>query len=358
MKSYLFLINMQKKFMLSMLRSVHVFASCVRFMSRRHACAIRAIRLARPAVAAKDRAMSIRLFKTFLAVARYGSFAGAAQEIGLTQAAVSIQMRALETHLHRALFDRNARTAVLNRTGRALVPRAQALIEHYDNIAHDIDAGQPGGALSLGAIPPTFARLLPDALLWMRQHAPGITVQVANGVSAELMRRVDAGDLDAAIVSQPPFKLAPAMHWRTITAEPLVLITPAATPAASLVQTLARQPYIALTRSSWSGQLVHGVVRRHRLKVNQMLELDSLEAITAMVARGVGVSILPLSPYIRALGAQLRVARLVRPGCERAIGLIQRRGQDKAALVDILHAALMVAPDEPATRMRQLSLTA
>lgn len=116
--------------------------------------------------------MSIGWYKTFIAVARYGSFAAAAQQIGLTQAAISIQMSSLEDKLRFKLFDRSARSTALNAAGRALASRAQDLVNLYSNMGNGVDEMQLGGVLALGAIPPTFAQLLPDALL--RQRWPAI----------------------------------------------------------------------------------------------------------------------------------------------------------------------------------------
>jgi len=300
--------------------------------------------------------MSINWFRTFIAVSRHRSFAAAAQQIGLTPAAVSIQMSALEEHLHIKLFDRSARTAILNTRGRELVPRAQELINLYDNMGSAASERQLGGTLALGAIPPSFAQLLPDALLRLRRAHPGIAVRVSNGVSSELMRRVEQGELDAAIVSEAPFRFASNLSWQTVASEPLVLVTPAGVKTQGLAAILAAYPFIGVTRSSWTGQLTHSLFRRHHLKINEVMELDSLEAIAAMVARGFGVSILPLSAYIRGLGKQVRIALLSEPQSARDIGLIYRHGQSDPALVSALCESLLAAPKDPPVRLRRIAM--
>ena len=75
---------------------------------------------------------TVRFLRTFVAVARHGSFAAAAERVALTQAAVSLQMRALEAELRRDLFDRSGRTVTLNAHGRALLPQAEYLLGLYD----------------------------------------------------------------------------------------------------------------------------------------------------------------------------------------------------------------------------------
>ncbi len=284
--------------------------------------------------------MSMRWFKTFLMVSRTGSFASAAQKIDLTQAAVSIQMSGLEEKLRIKLFDRSARTATLNTAGRELALRVPALVDLYDNIGNGLDNRPLGGTLALGAIHHTFAKLLPDALLLMRQLHPDIVVQVCNGVSDELMRKVELGELDAAIVSEPPFKLPQSVSWQPLAAEPLVLVAPADVRVKSLSAALATYPFIGISRSSWTGQLTHSAFRRHRLKINEVMELNSLEAIAAMVVRGFGISILPASGYLWALEKQVQLSLLTEPQISRQIGLVHRVDQGHPALVSALSEIL------------------
>src|SRR3954452_15299450 len=77
---------------------------------------------------------SIRLLRTFAAVAAEGSFAAAAARVALTQAAVGQQMRSLEAELRRPLFGRQGKTVVLNDAGRELVPQVRRLLGLYDQM--------------------------------------------------------------------------------------------------------------------------------------------------------------------------------------------------------------------------------
>ncbi len=259
-------------------------------------------------------------------------------------------MSALEGELGLQLFDRSARTVVLNSNGRALVPRATELLRLYDAMPFGVDKDEIGGALALGAIPPTFERLLPDALLRMRQRNPRVAVRVATGVSSDLVRRVERGELDAAIVAEPPFKLARGLVWHPIVAEPLVLLVSSRTQVTTLADVLQRSTFIGISRQSWTGQLVHAMLRRHRLAVQETMELDSLETICAMVARGFGVSIMPLAPSQWGRNRRLRVYRLVNPAVERQIGLVHRFRSGLEALEGVLLQSLLQVPDG---RMRQ-----
>lgn len=285
--------------------------------------------------------MSIRWLQTFIAVAQCGSFASGANKIGLTQAAVSVQMNSLEEKLRVKLFDRTGRATVLNTAGRALLPKAQEVVALYEHLGDGLHSNEISGNLSIGAIHHIFSQLLPDALILLRDEHPNIIVNVCNGLSADLMTKVEQGELDAAIVSEPAVRLTASITWNTIVSEPLALIGPAGADLANLSRALEQYPFISLNRLSWTGQLTHALARRHRLKLNEVLELNSSEAIAAMVARGYGISILPLSSYIWALQDKVAIARLTQPSVHRKIGLIHRTDQANAEVVSVLHSALL-----------------
>ena len=95
---------------------------------------------------------SIRTLRTFLAVARLGSFAAAGKEIGLTAAAVGQQVRALEEELHLTLFDRSGRSIVLNTAGRARVAQVVDLVSHFEALAARHGDAQLGGTVVMGAL--------------------------------------------------------------------------------------------------------------------------------------------------------------------------------------------------------------
>ena len=301
--------------------------------------------------------MSMRWYKTFLAVAHCGTFAGAADKIGLTQAAVSIQMTALEENLRIKLFNRSGRAVVLNTAGHELLPRAVELVALYDNMADGLDDRRLGGLLALGAIPPTFAKLLPDALVLMKDRYPGIVVHVSTGISSELVRKVEQGELDAALVAEPPFKVAENLTWQAIMPEPLVLLTPKGHTVTTLRQTLSELPFIGISKTSWTGRLIYNTLRDHRIKVSASMELDSLDTITAMVMRGFGVSILPLSPSQWALAPHVNVTLLKNPQVVRRIGIVHRQRPNHESLIGALQTCLLSLLHDATPEIASVSLS-
>ena len=271
---------------------------------------------------------SIRNLRTFLAVARHGSFAAAGAEVGLTAAAVGLQMRSLEQDLNRALFDRSARAVVLNPAGRQAVPRIQELIQHYEALAAGEGTGELAGTVVMGALVSTLMGAFADALWAIRQEHPRLEVKLFAGQSSAFAEKVLRGELDAAVVMKSPRPLPSSMVWTHLYSEPMVLIVPRRPhfPLPADPLTILREaPYIRFDRETWTGHLVKRVLRRAGVTVRDALELNSVEAIVATVRQGFGVSIVPqLANVDWRQDRKLRVIKV--PGVEefRHVGLLER----------------------------------
>ncbi len=239
---------------------------------------------------------SIRTLRTFLAVARHGTFAAAGAEVGLTAAAVGLQMRALEQDLKRALFDRGARAVVLNTAGRQAVPQVEELVQRYESLAADDNAGELAGTVVMGALVSALMGAFADALWAIRQEHPRLEVRLFAGQSSAFAEKVLHGELDAAVVMKSPRPLSSSMVWTQLYSEPMVLIVPRRPhfflPRQPL-EILRQAPYIRFDRETWTGSLVKRVLRRAGVTVQDALELNSVEAIVATVRQGFGVSIVP-----------------------------------------------------------------
>jgi DNA-binding transcriptional LysR family regulator len=151
---------------------------------------------------------SIRTLQTFLATVRLGSFAAAGQEVGLTSAAVGLQIRALEEELGVALFDRSARAVVLNTEGRQRVPAVKELVQRWQQLHAQSAPGELGGTVVMGALVSALMGAFADALWKLKRQHPALEVTLLAGQSADFMTRVERGELDAAVVTQSPTRLA------------------------------------------------------------------------------------------------------------------------------------------------------
>lgn len=276
---------------------------------------------------------SIRLMKTFLAVAAEGSFAAAARRVALTQAAVGQQMRALESELRQSLFERQGKAVALNDAGRALVPEVRRLVALYEQmLARSTPGDAMAGSVRLGAVV-SAVRLLVQSTLALKERHPALELHVTAAKSSDLVERVLAGELDMAVVVREPGAGRAELAWSALYAEPMVLLAPRHLEDAPPRELLAGQRFIRFDPAEHTGHLVERTLRRLRARPQEFLELNAIEGIVELVRAGLGVSVLPLLRDARWAGdARLKVLEI--PAAEeRRIALVQRRSSDKAALV-------------------------
>lgn len=282
----------------------------------------------------------IRELKTLVAVAREGTFAAAAQKIGLTQAAVSAQIARLESELGLELFDRTGRSAHLNSMGYQTLQQAQELIRLYNNLGSPVPETQAPQRVTLGAIASVQRMLLPGALARFHQQWPNLRSRVLPGLSMELLDQVDAGEIDLAVIIHPAFALQSDLKWRPLANEPYRLLVPKKAPQEDWRELLASQPFIRYDRASFGGRQVDRFLRRMHFTPRELCELDELEAIGKLVANGVGVAIVPETVGHKAWPAGVRALDLGEHTFYRDIGLVHHSSRSPNEPVMILAGLL------------------
>lgn len=302
--------------------------------------------------------MSIRDLKTFLAIAETGSFAAAARSIYRTQSAVTAQMQGLEERLGLTLFDRTTKPPALTEDGRGFIAKAGRVVAGYERLFAEPLEQHLRGYLRLGVVPSVITGLTPRVLTMLRARHPELHVELAMGLSAELVSRVKHNLLDVALISDP---LQPglALEWSPFLREPLVLIAPIDAPSQSARDLLEIFPFVRYTRQAWVGQLIERLLKRQRLRIRETMMLDTLEAIIAMVHAGLGVSIVPMRLIEPPGSPPVRHVTLPGPAVYRTLGLVKLPDHPKSALSVTLLGALQSLTDQagpvvpPVQRKRQ-----
>jgi len=266
----------------------------------------------------------LKELKTFLAVVRHGTFARAGAQIGLTQSAVSAQIQRLEDELGFALFDRTGRSASLNAAGKRTFEVAQELLAVYARLATQGAANESEGLLRVGAIASVQSSLLVDAIQKFRAVSPGWRIRVSPGVSLNLLAQVDADELDFAVIIKPPFALPPELKWHLLASEPFVLLVPRKLAQEPWRELLAREPLIRYDRNSFGGRLVDRFLKRMRINVNDVVELDELQGIVGLVKAGVGIAIVPHAATLQ-IPSSVRTLTLGDDTFYREIGIVERK---------------------------------
>ncbi len=291
--------------------------------------------------------MDTRFLEAFLIAVDNGSIAEAARRLNLTAAGVAKRIHALEHEIGADLVTRSGRTVRMTEAGAAIVERARHFLAEARDFKSIAAIDRPAGQLRLGAFQSALSGLLPDILASIGETLPEIEVRITRGTSAELYRKVlDGDDLDAAIITQPPFAIPKRCDWRLLREERLIVLTKSPPASRKPHAILASEPFIRLERSLWPGRLVDSYLRKARIQPTERFEINSFEAIAVMVDRGLGVSLLPewAPPWPEGLS----LARLPVPDRSfvNRIGVIWTRTSLRLRLVHaFLEQAAALAPD-------------
>jgi DNA-binding transcriptional LysR family regulator len=156
------------------------------------------------------------LLRSFVLIAEGGSFTRAAQTVGRTQSAVSMQIRRLEDVLGQPLLIRNGRGIELTPHGEWLLDRARQLLTLNDEIMASFRSPAVAGRVRLGTPDDYVLRYLPTILARFSESHPAVEVEVVCSNSTDLVERLQRGELDLALVSDG--NQAPGMQaiplWR------------------------------------------------------------------------------------------------------------------------------------------------
>lgn len=237
--------------------------------------------------------MDTKFLESFLIVAECGSVAEAARRLNLTSAAVSQRLKALEADLGQPLVTRVGRTVRPTAAGLAVQRHGQALVRSARDLRAIAAGDLPSGQLRLGATATAMTGLIPQITASLSERFREIDYFLQPGSSVNLYHAVLSGELDAALIIEPQFLIPKAFGWLTVRQEPLVLLAPYGLRVDTPHATLMQHPFIRYDRNQWGGQIVDRYLRTNGLTVREWAELDALDAIAALVDRGLGVALVP-----------------------------------------------------------------
>jgi len=279
-------------------------------------------------------AVDTRFLQSFVAVVEHGSVAEAGRRLNLTSAGVAQRVRALEVELGASLVKRVGRHVHPTDAGMAVFEHAGKVLQSIRDLANVATVDRLAGELRLGAVSTALTGILPAILRRITTQHPNFSVYVAPGTSVDLYKRVLDGELDAAILVEPPFRLLKTCGWHLMRREPLTLIGPDGLDVSDPVHVLTTQPFIRYDRNHWGGRLGDEYLRAITVKPQERFELDALEAIAVMVDQGLGVSLVPdwAPPWHEGLKLSKRV--ISQSNYVRNIGLIWTRSSGRVPLIE------------------------
>lgn len=296
----------------------------------------------------------LRLLQEF---AERGTIAATAAALGYTPSAVSQQLATLEREAGAALLDRSARAAELTDAGRRLVGHAGEILALIEAAEADMSAREPVGRVAISAFPTAAVAFAPALTRTVRAHQ-GLNLllrqtQGSEGQTqgSEGMRQVRAGQVDVAIVddwtSHPPVGQVGGLHCYPLVEDPLVLVVPRRHWAADLREPVAldrlqTEPWLAPPAGEPSRRAIDRALAGVGGAPSTAWEFEGLATILSLVARGIGIAVLPRLTLAAGEG-RVVVRELPGPSPARHVFAVARESGVRRPSVAVILTALTAA---------------
>ncbi len=286
--------------------------------------------------------MDTRQLAAFCAVVEKRSFSQAAERLGVTQPAVSLQVRALEERLGQRLIDRSGRRVEPTEAGLRVYSNAKRLLQLEEQLIEEVAAGDDaelGGTLAIGASTGPGAHLVPLLLCEFQRRHPHVRIALSIFDTYAVIDKVAERELELGVVGA-------LRRHRSLTFDPLVqdeivLAVPPGHPAAGgklTLEELREEELISMQEGAGVRQVVEQELRRAGLPARDLeprLELGLQESVKSAIAAGYGVAFISRTAIEGELAAgTLAVARVAGLEPTRQIWVVRSRGRPPTRAAD------------------------
>lgn len=231
----------------------------------------------------------------FVAVARTRNFTRAAEELNLSQPALSRSIQKLEDQVGQPLFERKPREVVLTDLGELLLVRAKEILALVEDTFSAVTEAGRHGRIRLGAIPTIAPYFLPELLKGFSHAHPNISVVVQEDTTEDLIKRCSHGEIDLAILALPVF--AKHLELEPLFDEELLLVIPRDHPLTSRKKITAEAveefPFVMLNEAHCLSENIASYCRQQSVQPVTVERISQLATVQELVALGHGVSIVP-----------------------------------------------------------------
>jgi DNA-binding transcriptional LysR family regulator len=253
--------------------------------------------------------MDVRQLEMFRAVAEEGAFTRAADRLHVSQSAISRQIQLLEVELGTMLLHRTGRGVSLTSHGELLLTTANRINREIQDAVSQISdtLALQRGLLSLGGGMTVSLYILPKLLRKFRSLYKNVDLRIRTGEADFLLRLLRTGQVDLALLTLPI--VADDLEVRPVLKEEMVVVTSgnhALTRTRTIEpKSLRRYPFVLFESGSNTRKVLDEFFLEEQIPVNVVMETENVEIIKAMVASGLGVTLLPYS----AIAGELRTGR-------------------------------------------------
>lgn len=289
--------------------------------------------------------MDTRQLRTLEAIAKYGTFASAANAVALTPSAVGQQINALEQELDVRLFDRATRPPTLTPEGIQVLEMAKKILRIEEEAKLSLKGETVAGTLMIGSVRSSALSLLPSAIVELRQKYPNLKPNLRVSLSSHLVADVASGHLDAAMVAEH-INLPTSLRWSPFLREPLWIIAPPGMQLEGFKEMLSTRPFVRFKSGVPLSSLIETEISRLGINTLDVAELDTINAIITCVRQGMGISIVPHVSLAEFEPGIVQKVPFGAPQITRQIGIVERNNCHRAGIIQELHTLLTIQAGE------------
>jgi LysR family carnitine catabolism transcriptional activator len=287
---------------------------------------------------------NLRQLAAFTAVARAASFTRAALELHVSQPALTVQIRNLESALGLRLLDRNTRRVQLTAVGRELLPVFERVLNDIAAVAggaRELAAGDRG-VVHVAALPSVCSRLLPLALAELAVSHPNITVKLRDVVSQRVVALLKSEEADLGIA---PFSAADrGLELRPLLRDEMVALLPATHRLAARrsvrLAELARERLVFMDAQTSVRAVVERALGAAGVPATPDFEVTYMSTAAGLVRAGLGVALLPSTAFELGALDGMAAVRVADSGLTRDIGIATKAGRSVSPAARMLVEAL------------------
>ncbi len=239
--------------------------------------------------------LTLRQLRAFGAVARHLSFTRAAEELNLSQPAVSMQVKQLEGQVGQSLFEQMGKKIYLTEAGREVYHYAKEIIGEIGNMEAALASlqGIEHGTLSI-SVATTAHYFAPKLLSIFYKRFPGVDIRLDVTNRETLLSQLSENVVDMVIMGQPPRGIE--VEYGEFMENPLVVIAPPdhqfSKERSIPVNRLSDETFIVREKGSGTRSAMERFFKQHKMELKTGMEVSSDEAIKQSVQAGLGLSIM------------------------------------------------------------------
>ncbi len=272
--------------------------------------------------------ITLKQLRYFEALARHSHFGKAAEACAISQPALSMQIREMEEVLGAALFERSARQIRLTHFGEVAVGRAREILRAAEELGDLARASRERlvGRLRIGVIPTVAPYLLPQVVGGLSANYPELDVHVRETVTPNLIRELEDGRLDTAIVALPVSE--GSLAEMPLFQERFVLVRSAREANAPLpnADALREMRLLLLEEGHCFRDQALSFCNLQSGPPREVLDASSLSTLVQMVSAGMGVTLIPeMAVPVETRSASVSISRFEPPEPSRTIGMVWRK---------------------------------